>query len=186
MGNGITNCYPDEVGKFISITVLTEAALRWNDGSWSHGGRLLRESNNGACVDFGADVGREPVGGGRNSRLLPVVVLRASSREQPARITWAGASPIWSTPSRTCRPAAWACGWVLAGQGPQIGTTPAAGRLLFGTFAALAEFERELTREPHRARLTAARAAFRCLGALRSGICRACRTTGRPGPQLCR
>ena len=23
MGNGITNCYPDEVGKFISITVLT-------------------------------------------------------------------------------------------------------------------------------------------------------------------
>ena len=22
MGNGITNCYPDEVGKFISITVL--------------------------------------------------------------------------------------------------------------------------------------------------------------------
>ena len=23
MGNGITNCYPDEVDKFISITVLT-------------------------------------------------------------------------------------------------------------------------------------------------------------------
>ena len=28
MGNGITNCYPDEVGKFISITVLTAAGVR--------------------------------------------------------------------------------------------------------------------------------------------------------------
>ena len=26
MGNGITNCYPDEVGKFISITVLSVIA----------------------------------------------------------------------------------------------------------------------------------------------------------------
>ena len=36
---------------------------------------------------------------------------------------------------------------VLAGQGAQIDTTPAAGRLVFGIFTALAEFERELIRE---------------------------------------
>ncbi len=36
---------------------------------------------------------------------------------------------------------------VLAGQGAQIDTTTAAGRLVFGIFAAPAEFERELIRE---------------------------------------
>ena len=36
---------------------------------------------------------------------------------------------------------------VLAGQGAQIDSTTAAGRLVFGIFAALAEFERELIRE---------------------------------------
>ena len=47
---------------------------------------------------------------------------------------------------------------VLAGQGAQIDTTTAAGRLVFGIFAALAEFERELIRERTVARLKAARA----------------------------
>ena len=46
---------------------------------------------------------------------------------------------------------------VLTGQGAQIDTTTAAGRLVFGIFAALAEFERELIRERTRAGLTAAR-----------------------------
>ena len=36
---------------------------------------------------------------------------------------------------------------MLAGQGVQVDTTTAAGRLVFGIFAALAEFERELIRE---------------------------------------
>ena len=45
---------------------------------------------------------------------------------------------------------------VLAGQGAQTDTT-AAGRLMFGIFAALAEFERELIRERTVAGLKAAR-----------------------------
>ena len=45
---------------------------------------------------------------------------------------------------------------VLAGQGAQIDTTTAAGRLAFGIFAALAEFERGLIRERTAAGLKAA------------------------------
>jgi DNA invertase Pin-like site-specific DNA recombinase len=47
---------------------------------------------------------------------------------------------------------------VLAGAGAQIDTTTANGRLFFGIFAALAEFERELIAERTHAGLAAARA----------------------------
>ncbi len=50
---------------------------------------------------------------------------------------------------------------VLTGQGAQIDTTTAAGRLSFGIFAALAEFESELIRERTIAGLQAARARGR-------------------------
>ena len=50
---------------------------------------------------------------------------------------------------------------VLAGQGVQVDTTTAAGRLVFGIFAALAEFEREPIRERTVAGLEAARARGR-------------------------
>ena len=47
---------------------------------------------------------------------------------------------------------------MISGQGANIDTTSAAGKLLFGIFAALAEFERELIRERTMAGLKAARA----------------------------
>ncbi len=50
---------------------------------------------------------------------------------------------------------------VLTGQGAHIDTTTAAGRLSFGIFAALAEFESELIRERTMAGLRAARARGR-------------------------
>jgi DNA invertase Pin-like site-specific DNA recombinase len=50
---------------------------------------------------------------------------------------------------------------VLAGQGAEIDTTTPSGKLIFGIFASLAEFERELTRERTRAGLAAARARGR-------------------------
>ena len=48
---------------------------------------------------------------------------------------------------------------ILTGQGASIDTTTAAGKLVFGIFAALAEFERELIIERTKAGLLAARAS---------------------------
>jgi DNA invertase Pin-like site-specific DNA recombinase len=53
---------------------------------------------------------------------------------------------------------------VLTGQGANIDTTTANGRLIFGVFAALAEFEAELIRERTMAGLAAARARGRLGG----------------------
>jgi DNA invertase Pin-like site-specific DNA recombinase len=50
---------------------------------------------------------------------------------------------------------------VLSGQGANIDTSTAGGKLVFGIFAALAEFERELIRERTMAGLQAARARGR-------------------------
>src|SRR5277367_355369 len=50
---------------------------------------------------------------------------------------------------------------VLTGQGADIDTTTASGRLVFGIFAALSEFERELIRERTIAGLSSARARGR-------------------------
>jgi hypothetical protein len=50
---------------------------------------------------------------------------------------------------------------VLTGQGAQIDTTTPAGRMIFGIFATLAEFERDLIRERTVAGLAAARARGR-------------------------
>ena len=50
---------------------------------------------------------------------------------------------------------------VLTGQGAQIDTTTAQGKLVFGIFAALAEFERELIVERTKAGLLAARSRGR-------------------------
>ena len=53
---------------------------------------------------------------------------------------------------------------VLSGQGADIDTTTPAGKMVFGIFAALAEFERELIRERTIAGIQAARARGRMGG----------------------
>jgi DNA invertase Pin-like site-specific DNA recombinase len=56
---------------------------------------------------------------------------------------------------------------VLTGQGASIDTTTPSGKLIFGIFAALAEFERELISERTKAGLASARARGRAGGAPR-------------------
>jgi DNA invertase Pin-like site-specific DNA recombinase len=53
---------------------------------------------------------------------------------------------------------------ILTGHGAAVDTTTASGKLVFGIFAALAEFERELIVERTKAGLLAARARGRCGG----------------------
>lgn len=53
---------------------------------------------------------------------------------------------------------------VLTGHGASLDTTTPSGKLVFGIFAALAEFERELIVERTKAGLAAARARGRCGG----------------------
>ena len=53
---------------------------------------------------------------------------------------------------------------MLTGQGANIDTTTPAGRLIFGIFASLADFESELIRERTKAGLIAARARGRKRG----------------------
>ena len=53
---------------------------------------------------------------------------------------------------------------VLTGHGASVDTTTANGRLVFGIFAALAEFERELIRERTRAGMQAAKRCGRHVG----------------------
>ena len=53
MGNGITNCYPDEVGKFISITVLTldEVSAPDHDARMRDGRRVQIPPGEKECYD---------------------------------------------------------------------------------------------------------------------------------------
>ena len=97
---------------------------------------------------------------GRDSTAACVPCARATCSSSGCSTASAETSPTWSTPVQDL--SARGVGLrVLAGQGAQIDTTTAAGRLVFGIFAALAEFERELIRERTQAGLKVARARGR-------------------------
>src|SRR3954463_5369383 len=76
---------------------------------------------------------------------------------------------------------------ILAGQGAQLDTTTANGRLVFGIFAALAEFEHALIVERTQAGLASARARGRNSGRpykMTAGKLRLAKTArGKPRPQ---
>ena len=77
---------------------------------------------------------------------------------------------------------------VLTGQGAAIDTTTASGKLVFGIFAALAEFERELISECTIASLAAARARGRKGGRLHkmtpAKVCLAMASMGHPNVSI--
>ena len=85
---------------------------------------------------------------------------RATCWPSGSSIAWAATSRTWSAPLEDLSDRGIGLR-VLAGQGAQIDTSTAGGRLVFGIFAALAEFERELIRERTVAGLKAARARGR-------------------------
>ena len=101
--------------------------------------------------------------GSRDDSAGPRSLSAGVARERRAcvwKLTgWGGPSPIWSTPSKTCQDAGGLR--VLTGKGAQIDTTTSSGRMIFGIFATLAEFERDLIRERTVAGLAAARARGR-------------------------
>ena len=78
---------------------------------------------------------------------------------------------------------------VLTGQGAAIDTTTASGKLVFGIFAALAEFERELISERTKAGLASARARGRKGGRpykmTPAKIRLAMASMGQPGTNIC-
>lgn len=79
-----------------------------------------------------------------------------------ARGSWTGSAAISHLVNLVHDPAKWKAGLkVLAGEGASIDTTTANGRLMFGFFAALAEFEREFIVERTKAGLASARARGR-------------------------
>ncbi len=70
---------------------------------------------------------------------------------------------------------------VLTGAGAEIDTSGSAGRLVFGIFAALAEFERDLIAERTQAGLKAARARGRLGAPTQDGPHACCRPLGLRG-----
>ena len=113
------------------------ARVSKTDGSQSLD--LQRDALRAAGIDDATNLYHDRASGVRDDRPAACEPCgRATCSSSGSSTGWAGTSPTWSTPCRICRPAGWACG-VLAGQGAQIDTTTAAGRLVFGIFAALAD-----------------------------------------------
>ena len=110
--------------------LIAYARVSKTDGSESLD--LQRDALRAAGIDDAANLYHDLASGVRDDR-SPARATCSSSGSSPG---WAGISPTWRGPGG-CSP----------GQGAQIDTTTAAGRPVFGIFAALAEFEEELIRE---------------------------------------